>query len=208
MSEEPRTATFRQFADIAKFKPSYVTQLRRAGRLVVTEDGKRVLVDESLQLIRDTADPSRRGVALRHAAARGAASAAAAAQPAKTKTNTEEPADEPAGDAQVNPNDTHARRRAKALADKEEALAALAIRDYNQSMGKLMAAADVEEAIAQAGTVFRKALERLPDTLAPQLAAIVDEVRIRTLLTDELHQVLSELAREFAGIARREVAST
>ena len=62
-----------------------------------------------------------------------------------------------------------------------------------ENAGAQLTVADVEEAIAQAGTIFRKALERLPDTLAPQLAAIVDEGRIRALLTDELHHVLTEL---------------
>jgi hypothetical protein len=203
---DPRTASFREFADIAKVKPSYVTELRRDGRLVLTEDRKRVLVDESLQLMRDTADPARRGVALRHAAERGAPSASIGAE--KPDASSTETAEDEAGAADAaieSPNDSHARRRAKALADKEEALAAQAIRDYNQSMGKLMDVADVEEAIAQAGTIFRKALERLPDTLAPQLAAVVDEGRIRALLTDELHHVLTELGREFSGIARREV---
>jgi len=199
-----RTASFREFADLAKVKPSYVTELRRDGRLMLTEDGKRVLVDASLELIRDTADPARRGVALRHAAARGAPSASIQGEKPETSS---EPSDEEAAPGEAaadHPNDGHARRRAKALADKEEALAAQAIRDYNQSMGKLMDVADVEEAVAQAGTVFRKALERLPDNLAPQLAAVVDEGRIRAMLTDEFHHVLTELAREFSSIAKVE----
>ncbi|MEO7773588.1 MAG: terminase small subunit, partial [Steroidobacteraceae bacterium] len=59
----PETATFSQFAVIAGYKPGYITALRKDGRLVLTEDGKRVKVAESIQLIKDTKDPARIAVA-------------------------------------------------------------------------------------------------------------------------------------------------
>src|SRR5690606_16487416 len=70
----PETAGFREFAALAGFKPSYVTELRKVGRLVLTGDGKRVRVAESLALIEQTRDPAKAGVAARHAAARAAVS--------------------------------------------------------------------------------------------------------------------------------------
>ena len=66
----PETSTFGEFAKIARFKASYVTQLKNDNRLVLTDDGKRVRVAESLARIAATKDPSKAGVAARHAAAR------------------------------------------------------------------------------------------------------------------------------------------
>src|SRR5699024_2279062 len=67
MASLPDTATFAEFARIAGFKRSYITQLRKDDRLVL--EGRRVKVAESLALITDSADPAKRGVAERHAAA-------------------------------------------------------------------------------------------------------------------------------------------
>jgi hypothetical protein len=48
-----------------------------------------------------------------------------------------------------------------------------------------MDAGDVEAAGANAGGMLRKAIERLPDVLALQLAPMTDESAIRNLLADE-----------------------
>ncbi|MGH8073724.1 MAG: hypothetical protein ACREO4_06580, partial [Lysobacter sp.] len=59
----PETCGFREFATLAGFKPSYITELKSAGRLVLTDDRKKVRVAESLALIDQTRDPARAGVA-------------------------------------------------------------------------------------------------------------------------------------------------
>ena len=69
---QPEVASFAEFAALARFKRSYITALKASGRLVLTEDGKRVRVAESLQLIEATKDPGKVGVVARHAAARAA----------------------------------------------------------------------------------------------------------------------------------------
>jgi hypothetical protein len=73
MSNE--TATFLEFASRFGWKQSYVTQLKKDGRLALTGDGKAIRVAESLALIETTRDPSRAGVAARHAQARTKAAA-------------------------------------------------------------------------------------------------------------------------------------
>lgn len=186
----PEIATLAEFATIARFKRPYVTELKHNGRLVLTDDGKRVRVAESLELIKATSDPSRSGVARRHAADRLAASQAAAAVPS---------AQEPTEDEPEWQQDTpyHAHR-----AEKERWLAAGAKRDYEISMRELLPAREVESAIAQMGNALRKDLERLPDTLAPQLAPMGDEHAIRTFLAENVEQALTEMARRFALMIR------
>lgn len=184
------------FARILGAAPSYITQLQEEGRLVLSADGKKVRVEESLALIRGTADPSKAGVAERHAAARGAPTGAAAA-------------DDQDGDDAM-PSDPvqggDARRRAKALADKAETDAKAAELDYRQRVGELLEAAEVEHLIKSAVATFRGGLESLPDTLAPELSALSDEGRIRVVLGEAIEHRLEELSRAFGAIARREQA--
>jgi len=198
----PETAGFREFAALAGFKPSYVTELRKVGRLVLTGDGKRVRVAESLALIEQTRDPAKAGVAARHAAARAAVSGQAAPAPAGDDSEAQDPPVDVTDPVQA----SHAGRRAKALADKAETDAKAAERDYRISMGELLEAAQVEQAVRGAVVTFRGALENLPDTLAPQLSAITDEGRIRVVLAEAFEHALEELARKFNGIARVEAA--
>ena len=79
---ESGTASFAGFARlIGERSPSYITQLKGEGRLVLTDDGKRVRVQESIALIKATADPAKAGVAARHAANRTTAKPEAAPAP-------------------------------------------------------------------------------------------------------------------------------
>lgn len=200
----PETCGFREFAGIVGCKPSYVTELRKAGRLFLTDDRKRVRVAESLALIAETRDPSRAGVAARHAAAR-AAKAKAAPEPAGAGDDGPLSADD-GDDLPILPADpveaSHARRKAKAIADKAEADARKALRDEQVELGQLLPAEEVEHAIRGAVVTFRGAMENLPDTLAPQLSAISDEGRVRVVLAEAFEHALEELARKLGAIAR------
>lgn len=190
MSTIPATATQAQFAVLANVKPSYVTALKKAGRLVLDAEG-RVLVRESLERIEATRDPAKAAVAARHAAARGAPAAAIAAPPAN---------DDDAPDAGPELESTSAgysywrerTEKAKALAAEREN----AIAD-----GKLLAADDVVAQVANAVTLLRNALERLPDILGPQLAAEQNEARCRGLVAEAVELALEEASRRFGAIA-------
>lgn len=199
----PETLGLREFATRLNVKPGYVTQLKKAGRLVLDRDG-RVLVAESLQLIEDTRDPARAGVAARHAERRAAAkpspsSSAAGGQGAPQQAGGD---DTPA--PEVVPNDPHAKRRARALADQAEAAARKALRDEQVELGQLLQRDDVLPQIAAAVTTFRTSLESLAATLAPQLAALDDEARCKVLIDTSFEHALDDLARRFAGIGRHE----
>lgn len=189
--EPQRTATMSGFARLlGNVSPSYVTQLKGEGRLVMTADGKRVLVDESIALIKGTRDPAKAGVAARHAANR-----VASTQPPESTADDDDHA-----------YDGHATRRSRAQADKAEWDAKAAQRDYLESIGQLLPAGAVEAALVNAGTTLRTTLENLPDQLAPELAAATDEGRIRVLISEAIEHALEEISRTFAAIAKAEPA--
>ncbi|MHB1057267.1 MAG: hypothetical protein ACYC0F_05225 [Rhodanobacter sp.] len=201
MADLPETEGFREFASRLGCKPGYVTALRQAGRLVLTEDGRRVRVAESLQLIASTRDPAKEGVRARHAAARGPASAPAPIAP---------PADDgaiPDADSPAFPVDPLSLRRSRAQAEREEALARKALRDEQLEMGGLMQRDEVVASAADAIVQLRSRLELLPAVLAPQLAATDDEDVVRQKLRDGIEQALEELARKFTSIGKSEASA-
>lgn len=190
MASEDVRVSGKDLAALIGCRPSYVVELKRKGRLVPAEDGKGYLRDASLALYGQTQDPSYTAVAERHAAARGSALVAAGVM------------DEEDGDAEAEteakaPPTKDSLRKAKALADKAEIDAMAAARDYEVSMGKLLDAGQVEHVLAEAATAIRVELERMADTLAPQLAATTDESRCRELVWNEVSHALEEMSRGF-----------
>jgi hypothetical protein len=184
------TASLAGFARLLGVKPSAVTALKQAGRLVMTDDGKRVRIDASRLRIAETADPSKGGVAARHAAERAAKVGEA---PAESST--------PEGEGQEDDAGTPGYQASRAKREHYAALAAA--RDYEVSIGKLLDAAEVTQAVAQAATTLRTQLEALPDILAPQLAAIADEAQVRATLAEAIEHALEETSRQFFAIARQ-----
>lgn len=201
---EDGTATFSAFARaLGERSPAYVTQLREAGRLVLTDDGKRVRVAESLALIRETADPAKAGVVARHATKRSAGRAGAPPAGPAGDRGADEGEDGQEIGALADPvESSHARRRSKALADKAEADARKALRDEQVELGQLLPAEDVEHAVRGAVVTFRGSLENLPNTIAPELAALDDEGSVRVVLAEALEHALEELARRFGQLGK------
>lgn len=186
------------FARLLGFKPSYATQLKNEGRLVLTADGKRVVVDESRALIEDTRDPAKSAVARRHAQQRYAQAGAPTTQlqesedgAAVAPTSYSDPVE--AG---------HSRRRARAQADRDEAAARKALRDEQIELGELLSAVEVEQSLQMAAATLRNALENLPNILAPELAAATDEARCRVLLQEAIEHALGDVSRRFAAIGK------
>lgn len=195
MVEGPAPDVVVSGADLARLlgcKPSYVVELKRHGRLVPNPDGKGYLRAASVALYNDTRDPSRAGVAARHAEARGAALAGGGDDVGEEGEDESSPG-----------QGSDARRKAKALADKAEADARNAILDLQERLGELLPARQVERVVSEAATGLRLALERMADTLAPQLAATTDEARCRQMVWDEVSHALEELSRGFRSAAQR-----
>ncbi len=198
MTAPGTVVTGKQLASVLGFKPSYIVELKKQGRVVVAPGGKGYLHAESVALFEETRDPSRAGVVARHAATRAAA---AAPTPAPPDAGDQDPPDDSKDSFEVLPTGD-AKRRAKALADRAEWDAKVAERDYLISVGKLLDASEVDRALAAAGTTLRTALERMVDVMAPQVAAQADEVKCRTLLWDEVAHSLEAIARAFRDIAQ------
>ncbi len=176
---EPLTESLADFARRLNYKKSYITQLKQDGRLVLTADGKRVVVDASIELLKQTSDPSRNTVADRHAEAR------------------ERSSDQPAPTAEENRiGSSYQASRAV----KERFLALTAKRDYDISMGKLVDAEHVRHSITSAVITLRQRLELLPDTMASELAAEREEIKVRAILGDAIEVALDDLAREFTNL--------
>lgn len=185
---------------------SYLTELRQAGRLVLSDDGRRCWLQASAERIKATSDPSQDVTRARHAEARASTSAPVKESlTADTAPEAAPSATAPtagAGDEGADADEPSSGLRYQdARARKEHYLALQAQRDYERSMGMLVSAEDVRHAVANAATTLRVRLETLPSSLAAQLAAEQDEGRVRALLADQIEVLLGELSREFGGIA-------
>lgn len=199
----PETMGLTEFAKAQRWKPSYVTQLKRDGRLVLTENGRRVRVAESLRLITDTSDPSKIGVKARHAAARGAPKYSASTSPAESpapSTTADKAGD--ADPATVRYDDPLSMRRAKAQAEREEAALRKQLREEQIDLGELLQRDDVVAAVGDAVTTLRTSLQNLPSTLAPELAAATTDGQCQVLLANGIEHVLEEMARTFGAIGK------
>lgn len=200
MSQTETIGSFAAFARWLGVAKSRITELHQDERLALTPDGRRVRFEASKARIAETESPAHDGVRARHAAAR-------APEPEKGGQATAPVPVIPCADegSEADPeyvSESYSRRRAKALADKEEAAARKAMRDEQIELGQLLRADDVVASLADAATTLRGALEALPYDIAPELAPITDEAQIRAKLVDAVESVLTELARRFGSMAK------
>lgn len=204
MEKADTTVTGAQLAARIGCKPSYIVQLKRQGRVVASQGGGYQL-DASLALYEQTKSPAHAGVAQRHAEARGSALAPPQGDDDTGAEDEGEGEDSARGDSRPLPVGDAA-RRVKALADRAETDAAAAQRDLAISLGLLLRRDDVVAVLGQAAGTFRATLERLADTLAPQLAAVADEHRCRELIWSEVSHALEELTRSFRVVGHAQEA--
>lgn len=186
MSIEQTIMSQTDFAQHLGVQKSYVTQLKKAGRLVMAADGRRVDVVASLARIEATRSPDKAAVAARHAAARG-----------DDRPEQEGEPDEPEADADARPDYQAARAR------REAANAELAEIELAERAGKLVEVARVESVLADALTTLRTGLESMGVLLSPQLAHESDPHEIRQIIDDHVHAALSELSARFLEQSRR-----
>lgn len=96
-------------------------------------------------------------------------------------------------DKQAKVSANEARRR------KEVALARLREMEADEKAGKLVAAERVKDAWAKIVGSIKTAVLRMPDKLAPQLAAVSDAREARAILLAECEAVLKGLHEEIIG---------
>ena len=180
----PETVTPREFAQRLGYKPNYGNQLAKDGRLVFAPDSKRVLLDESIARFKATRDPSKQGVADRHAAARAVPPAAV------HDTPTVDPEIEDDADA-LGPAPLYDFHSAKAkrehwAAEREHAA-------FRKDAGELIEHAAHVAAMADIGATVRAKLEAWASTLPPQLVGR-DEAAVRATLADQVELLLRDMA--------------
>lgn len=187
-----------EFAKLRGCAPSYVTKLKDQGRLVLTADGKRIKVKETLALIDQTAG-NRHDVAERHETTRQETQEA----PWTKKTASSEPI--PRG-AQKKPakgtaqDEEHKEtlkeaqrlklmaesRRVQALADKEEM-------ERDRLAGDLIAREDVDASMKFIGATVRGLLDVFPDQVAPLVGPVTDLNEVHAMLGEQCREVLVRL---------------
>lgn len=187
----PETLTVREFATLMGFKPNYGHQLKADGRLVLTDDGKRVKVADSIARVKATADPSKAGVVQRHAEQRGAASALQGEPPDSDADADED--DMPAGP--IGRYDYQASK-----AKREHFAAERELTAHRKEARELIEVAEHIAAFAKAGALVRSSLETWATTLPPQLFGR-DEASIRATIADQVEQLLRELAAQLGEMA-------
>lgn len=196
---DPNHITRQQLADLIGARaPSYVNELEKNGRAVRAPDGKLWLKAESLAAYRAGKDPSKQGVADRHAAAR----AAAPPQPYDTGSQ-----DEPAPRAQPTERDAaigSSYQQARAVKEKFGALEAK--RAYEVAIGTLRDAREVEGLVATAMVEIRQRLENLATSIAPVVAAQSDEAAVRATLREAFEHTLRSASHHFDQL--KKAAST
>lgn len=180
-----------QFANHIGVHKSYVTELKQAGRLVFAENGK-VDVEASLLLMKETADPNRDDVTARHAQARGKDSKIdEIGNPTLENQQSEKSI------KHIKIIDADAASFSKGRAKEQHFKALAAELEYQKSIGELVSKADMQAAVADVVTSFRQRLENMPHNISAELVGqSVDDIRIR--VKHECHEILNELAREFA----------
>lgn len=192
MEPTDETATLSEFARIARYKPSYVTALKSAGRLVLSDDGKRVKVRESLERIAATRDPAKAAVAARHAEARSESITDDSSDEAGGGADDEQ---EPEGDAPEGESSSYSSwrgRREKALALREE-------RNNALEEGRCLDGPQTIAAITGILVVLRRALENVGDVVGSQLT----DINARRLIDESIAAALAEASRQLAALGRK-----
>lgn len=186
--------TVREFAVREGYKPNYGHELAKAGRLVMAPDGKNCLARASHERFNASKDPSKQGVADRHASARAAASDDDGADDDREGARPYRP---PQGPAEAAVGNSYQQARAV----KEKFLALEAKRAYEVAIGQLRESREVEGLAATAMTELRIRLENLATTMAPMLINQPDESRVRAMLQDQFAHALESASHHFARLA-------
>lgn len=166
-----------EFADSQGWSRPYVSKLASQGRLVLTEDGKQVLVEETLALLSETADPSKAAVAERHQQGRVEKGVHAHLIPAAESLPS-------AGAPDYQ----------KARAHREYYLAKLAEDEFLKGRGELVERKAVDTAAFNTARILRDLILGLPPKIAGELIAITDTWEMERKLTELLRGVLEDAA--------------
>lgn len=163
-----RSVTQAEFARILQHDKSYITQLKKANRLVKDEKGL-ILVDASIERIKQTAG-GRDDVAARHAAARG----------------QETPPQDPSRQSES---------RIDAQTREQMAKADMAEMERDKMRGLLIDRGEAEAALDDAVFFARQGMENFPHRVAAQLVG-KDFDQILATLKQEVQAMIGDMHKE------------
>lgn len=168
-----------QFNSHMGYKGRYAYQLAKDGRLVLADDGKHVLVAESIKRIEETRDPSRSAVTERHALGRGyAVGGPGTAEDDEAQDGAQVPPQRPGAVAGAAAGSYQFQ---DARAKKEHYAALREEASFRKEAGELIEVGEVTGAFADAAAKVAGVLDALPATVGPMLAGQTQEEVMRVL---------------------------
>lgn len=180
--------TKKEFAERQGCSPAYVSKLVKEGKIVLTEDGKKVIVDQSLVRMQQSRDPSKVRVAERHARERLERDVGQ-----YTKPNAPDLPSFPL-DTGTSFDDPKNIDFQKARAMREHYLAMQAKNEYLKSQRTLVERDRVERAAFALARLQRDSFMGLPTKIAPSLAAISDPWELEKKLQEAVRNLLADMA--------------
>lgn len=182
-----------EYAAHKGWRPSYVTKLLKAGRLVLTADGKRIDVPASEVLLKKHERVDRQGVREHHARTRRPRIA-----PAEIGAAGPAPADGAAVVEPPKPDELSAYNKARA--EREAAMAAMAVMDQRKREGELVEVAQVRDMAARIAGIIAGGFERVGPRIGSVWSTEQDAAKRERLLEAELRQIQSEFADAIAQL--------
>lgn len=190
--------TKREFATLKGWSPSYVTQLGKEGRLVLTEKG-RVDVAATEQRLQATRDPGKDHVASRHAQARATVPTARQPAPPVVPDDTD-----PAPG--IKPEDDAESARVKVKKLRELVATEMDRIDLGLIDGTLRERDAIDPAWAGLGVTARARLDAMIERLSPRLAACQSAAEktalIKAALRDERRGIKRALISTLKGLRK------
>lgn len=168
------------FAKIRGVSAPMVCRWKQAGRLAMSEDGTRVMVRESMELLDSSLDPARGGD-------RSVGDAPRSLPPPGAQQDA-------AAYARGNRGDRGGYQDA-ARSEKIERTAILKLERMERE-GSLVLRSMVESEAQTRATQAREALISIPDRLCSQLAAESDANKVRAMLDAEIRHVIAKIAAQ------------
>ncbi|EOZ0478209.1 TPA: terminase small subunit [Pseudomonas aeruginosa] len=171
-----------EFAARRGWSRAYVSKLKSQGRLVLGEGGK-IDVEATEQLLAESSDPSKAGVAERHQRDRADKGVHAHVTPTAPASLPG-----PSGGSSLNFQ--------KARAHREHYLALLAEDEFRKGRGELVEREVVDCAAFDVARSLRDLLMGLPTKVAGELVAITDPWEMEQRLTSLIRVALEEAASQ------------
>ncbi|MEO4030704.1 hypothetical protein ABH313_21965 [Chromobacterium vaccinii] len=205
MSDEITKSAFAELLGVSR---GYISQLCTANRLVLSGDGKKVLVQASLELLANTGSAEKMGVSARHALERWKKGGAGltvqeAAQALQPGADTAPPIPPQAGGFDgVDLRNPIAAYNAARAANEFKRGDQLDI-DLAKSRRELISQEVSVKLIADLAATTRAAFERIPDRIATRLAAESDPHVVYALLEESIDECCMTLSKQAADLASK-----